>query len=78
MYNEVFYLPDEYYMNLLNLFPYHTQIHCKCMSCTLHFKIYTWYPEKWKKRDPICPECGNIKAEKLRFEETNENFINFT
>ncbi|MGY5875111.1 MAG: hypothetical protein RTU30_05155 [Candidatus Thorarchaeota archaeon] len=62
---------------LMGLFPPIVHIHCKYQNCTLHFKIYTWYPDKWKERDPICPECG-VTAYKLRFEPSEEPFIDFS
>ncbi|MHA2423494.1 MAG: hypothetical protein ACXAEF_01830 [Candidatus Thorarchaeota archaeon] len=65
--------------NLMGLFPPVTHIHCKCGKCTLHFKIYTWYPKQWKDRDPICPECGEQGewVVKLRFVEAGVGFIDF-
>ncbi len=43
---------------LMELFPPITRVHCKCGKCRLHFKIYTWHPDRWKELNPICPECG--------------------
>ena len=65
---------------LMGLFPPITHVHCKCGNCTLHFKIYTWYPERWKTRVPICPECGkqNDLVVKLRFVEVGQGFIDFS
>jgi DNA-directed RNA polymerase subunit RPC12/RpoP len=30
----------------------------KCMSCSLHFTVWSW-EEQWSKRKIYCPECGN-------------------
>lgn len=35
-----------------------TILKCKCMACSLHFAVYTNFPDEWKERRPICPECG--------------------
>ena len=30
----------------------------KCLSCHLHFIICTWYPDRHRAENIICPECG--------------------
>lgn len=35
-----------------------TEVKVKCMSCSLHFIILTWYPERHSVQTVICPECG--------------------
>ena len=56
----------------------HIQLRCKCLSCGLHFSIYTWY-EDWAEKvgKPACPECGErttrplatVKSKKHIYEE---------
>lgn len=70
--------PKEGAEKSLSTFANVTHIHCKCVTCNLHFKIYTWYPKNWKEREPICPECGNQTAVmKLRFIDVGQGFIDF-
>lgn len=49
--------------------PKYTVISCKCIKCALHFKIYTWHPQKWQRKiratitlGAHCPECANKGA----------------
>ena len=36
----------------------HYQWHMKCLSCSMHYTIYT-YDAKWQERHTsTCPECG--------------------
>jgi DNA-directed RNA polymerase subunit RPC12/RpoP len=30
----------------------------KCMSCGLHFNVYSWTHEWANLHDAYCPECG--------------------
>jgi predicted RNA-binding Zn-ribbon protein involved in translation (DUF1610 family) len=33
----------------------------KCLSCGLHYKVFSWESDWWKNR-PYCPECGKQVA----------------
>lgn len=34
----------------------------KCMSCGLHFNVYSWHQNWAKQRKPFCPECGDQRT----------------
>lgn len=36
----------------------YTRIKAKCMQCSLHFVICSWYPERHSAKSLHCPECG--------------------
>lgn len=37
----------------------------KCLSCSLHFIICTWFPNQHSAKTMICPECGQRKGQFL-------------
>jgi DNA-directed RNA polymerase subunit RPC12/RpoP len=53
---------------MIHLFKY------KCLTCDLHFTLYSEHPERWASRLPFCPECGK-DARFLIWRDTSEKFI---
>lgn len=53
-----------------------TYIHkCKCMSCGLHFAVFSW---EEKKSNLFCPECGKqagVNSRQLRWIEKTDDQI---
>jgi ribosomal protein S27E len=41
------------------------EIKVKCMGCSLHFIILTWFPENHSASSITCPECGRKNHWKL-------------
>jgi hypothetical protein len=36
-----------------------TMTKVKCLTCSLHFIICTWHPERHRRANVTCPECGS-------------------
>lgn len=66
-----------------------TILKCKCMACSLHYVIYTNFPDQWigqfnketeqrsVGRQPFCPECGTQNTWVLRTEESEQFIFQF-
>ena len=35
-----------------------TEIGVKCLNCSLHFTIWSWYSDRHDTSTIYCPECG--------------------
>jgi len=46
-----------------------SMIKCKCQKCSLHFILFTWYPDKHNANNITCPEC---KCDNGRFDVWKE------
>lgn len=53
----------------------YTRIKAKCMACSLHFVICTWYPENHTEQSLYCPECGQHQGRFLVWREKVTGFI---
>lgn len=42
-----------------------TEIGVKCMACSLHFTIWSWYSDRHKASTIYCPECGQHEGKFL-------------
>lgn len=47
----------------------------KCINCSLHFEIYTWYPERHNKDNISCPECGKKHGNFVIWRQQKFGFI---
>jgi hypothetical protein len=47
----------------------YTKIKAKCLNCSLHFVLCTWYPERHSAASLHCPECGQHSGEFLVWSE---------
>ena len=53
----------------------YTLIKVKCLSCSLHFTLHTWYPEKHGRDSVSCPECKNDQGSFLVWKQKKFGFI---
>jgi hypothetical protein len=47
----------------------------KCLACSLHFTLCTWYPERHRLDSLHCPECGQHAGDFIIWVETGQGFI---
>ena len=47
----------------------YTKIKAKCLNCSLHFVLCSWYPERHTAASLHCPECGQNAGEFLVWTE---------
>ena len=55
--------------------PNHTQLKFKCLQCSLHFVVCTWYPERHGVMAVYCPECGQHEGAFIMWAEPSQDFI---
>ena len=41
----------------------YTKIKAKCLGCSLHFVLCSWYPERHNAMSLYCPECGQHEGQ---------------
>jgi hypothetical protein len=41
----------------------YTRIKAKCLNCSLHFVLCSWYPERHSAKSLYCPECGQHQGQ---------------
>jgi hypothetical protein len=47
----------------------YTRIKAKCLDCTLHFTLCTWFPQRHHAGSLHCPECGQRRGHFLVWSE---------
>lgn len=52
-----------------------TEVKVRCLACSLHFVIYTWYPERHSAATITCPECENSGTGLMIWRQREFGFI---
>jgi len=52
-----------------------TMTKVKCLTCSLHFILCTWHPERHRAANITCPECGSREGYFLMWQQQQFGFI---
>ncbi len=53
----------------MNTDPSYTRIKAKCLNCSLHFVLCSWYPQRHGASSLYCPECGQHEGQFMVWSE---------
>ena len=48
----------------------YVKVKVKCLSCSLHFVVCSWYKSKHTAQTLYCPECGQHEGQFMVWEAT--------